>query len=419
MRLIILLILLFYSTYSFSADTSCYSGAGSFCSSNYTNGCSCTTSGGHQFCYGIASHCANPCDSPQIEVDGTCQDPCADFSNDSQQSCEPAGSGDEGDEGDEGGGDEGDEGGGDDGGGPDVEPDLDSDAGSDSDCPSGDCEETCPDGLIGTPPFCIDGTYDDPDSDDEPNDPVNPEPDADLNCPAGYAAGYSNGTAVCVQEDAASDSNCSGANQVYGNLNGVFGCHDIEFDLDPNPSPDPSDNPDPTDDSAILNAIHSELQHLGNTADVGNDLLGDIKSNGEDGNEKLDGIGESLDGIDEKLGDPKHECDPTAYDYHECLNGGELDYTSDYDDSQLLFSNQFDGLYSQMLSAPIIQSLKLSNYIKMGSGDCPALVLSDLPLIGSIRGSLHCDVYPSISPIISGLSYAIYLIAAFRIFASA
>jgi len=137
-------------------------------------------------------------------------------------------------------------------------------------------------------------------------------------------------------------------------------------------------------------------------------------------------IATSIDGLSTQIGSLTTElsndgpCDPTQPNYYSCLSTpmGSLPAHSI---APSTFGEASASFKSRLDSAPLIQAFSgVATMLSFQNAACPTLSMNLPPPINStVSTAVHCELYTSISNILSALMIVIWTFIGFRIFASA
>lgn len=117
------------------------------------------------------------------------------------------------------------------------------------------------------------------------------------------------------------------------------------------------------------------------------------------------------------------ECDPTSSEYLDCLtpSGGMPDHTETGSGAQS-FSDVNGDFLDGLMGTGIMEGMSgMANAIQLQSASCPVMEmdLSNTPIGRSLSTDIHCVIWAEVNDPLEIVMYAVWLFAAFRIFASA
>ena len=190
------------------------------------------------------------------------------------------------------------------------------------------------------------------------------------------------------------------------------------------PDSPPNDTVSETDLTSLANAIDEALQNdFGNVERAVRDS---IKSEDENSTRNIDAIengtsdiADSIDSLADSLGNDG-PCDPSQANYHTCLDNpltplpDHVESPDSFEDSNTTFKSRLDNV-------PLVLAFDgISSMMSFENAVCPNFEM-DLPepINENISTQIHCELYDSISGILSAVMIIIWTFLGFRIFASA
>lgn len=117
------------------------------------------------------------------------------------------------------------------------------------------------------------------------------------------------------------------------------------------------------------------------------------------------------------------ECDPTSADYFDCISpSGDMPAHTETDSGATTFEQVNQNFFNALSqTGPIVAMSNMANFVDLADPACPvfSMDLSDTPIGRTISTDIHCTLWQEHSGTLSVVMIAVWVFAAFRIFASA
>lgn len=117
------------------------------------------------------------------------------------------------------------------------------------------------------------------------------------------------------------------------------------------------------------------------------------------------------------------ECDPTSADYFDCISpSGDMPAHTETDSGATTFAQVNQNFFNALSqTGPIVAMSNMANFVDLADPACPvfSMDLSDTPIGRTISTDIHCTLWQVHSGTLSVVMIAVWVFAAFRIFASA